>query len=170
MLSNSYFKSVCRKVMEPFFIASCRLFQFVVMVSNWDRFVILLWRNTHILKKRPLFLCAVTLLPTVYHLHVLFKHMNSHLDIVTTVSYGPEQPHWCQNSRNVILRTAFCDAKKLEVFYTPDVDISRKVMAHLRRGASTSNVSKRGHIGNYMLAPRAIHARTHTFRLAQLLI
>ena len=144
------------------------MFQFTVMGSNWDRFVNLLWRNTQILKKRPLFLSAVTLLPTVYHLLLLFKHKNSHLDIVTTVSWQPEQLHWCSNSRDPMIKTTFCDGKKLEVFYTPNVDISRKVMAHLRRGASTRDFSKRRYTGNYMLAPRAIrkraraHARTHT--------
>ena len=131
------------------------------MVSNWDRFVILLWRNTQILKKRPLFLSAVTLLPMVYHLLLLSKHKNSHLDIVTTVSFRPEKPHWCSTLRQNKLKTGFCGAKKLQVFYTPDVDISRKVMSHLQSGTSTRDFSKRGHIGNCMLAPGARHARTH---------
>ena len=132
------------------------------MVSNWDRFVILLWRNIQILKKRPLFLSAVTLLPTVYHLVLLFKHTNTHLEIVTTVSFRPEQPHWCSTLRQHKLKTRFCGAKKLQVFYTPDVDISRKVMAHLQSGTSTRDFSKRGDIGNCMLAPGTRHARTHS--------
>ncbi|KAI0234119.1 ATP-binding cassette sub-family A member 3 [Lamellibrachia satsuma] len=112
----------------------------MVMGSNWDRFITLLWKNIQIQKKRPLLICGTTVLPTVFSLLLLIAHKNIQLTIFTTsTSWQSDYLHVC--SKRSLRNTIYCGAKALDVFYAPDVNISRKVMTHLQNNRNNIAVT-----------------------------
>ena len=99
--------------------------------TNWGRFKALLWKSFHNQKKRPILLYGRTLLTTVCSLLMVYFHKNEKLSIrTTTTSWSPDNIYLCSNRS--LRDTMYCEVPHREVFYTPDVNISRKVMEYLR--------------------------------------
>ena len=113
------------------------------MGANWNRFVVLLWKNFKIQKKRPFLICGTTLLPILFSFGMLMVHKNTKLTIYKAPTSWPAQsPDLCLNGsqRNSTYSSTYCTYPQMSVFYTPDVNISRKVMSLLN--GSVNNICK----------------------------
>ena len=98
------------------------------MLTNWNRFVILLWKNFRIHRSRPLIFCALILLPILACWFLLSLHQQKKLEIYTEpMSWMPENIDLCLKHSGH--DTKYCNIDHRHVFYTPDYSMSRRIIS-----------------------------------------
>ncbi|KAK2161908.1 hypothetical protein NP493_1553g00020 [Ridgeia piscesae] len=98
------------------------------MGKLWRQFKALTWKNYRVYRKKPFTFCGIVIGPTIVSLLTVFLNRKR---IVTATSelWVPESPDLCLNHRST-----YCsmDGKQLHVYYAPNVNVTRCIMARIK--------------------------------------
>ena len=123
--------------------------RFADMDARWRQFTALAWKNYRLQRRKPLIIFFIILFPTLYALLLMFLHSKNKYIVVAETKSWVEQPlEFHQNEHHEF--TMEVDNKgthygnthvQLLFYYTPDVDVTKRVMGHASNG-SDKNISE----------------------------
>lgn len=106
-----------------------------VMGLIWRQFWALTWKNYIINRRKPITTCLLVFMPTLFPLIIVF-YLKSGLMITAkdVESWLPEKLDLCFKHGNRMSLHCTSRMRRLTVYYSPDVQVTRDIMAYINKG------------------------------------